>query len=222
MRKKTATALTVLAAAGSLVAIGATPASAATWTINPAGNDTGTSVGSVTLTDTTHSPPTVLTCTSSTANANVPSAGSGKPGTNIAKITSLAFSSCTGPLSITFTVASSGLPWFFDAGSYNSGTHVTTGVLHGVHAHLSGPLCSADVDGTSATANNGTVNGTYTNPVSPSKTGKLAITGTGTLKMYNVSGCFGLIANGHNASFVGTYNVNPSPTSNPGLVLTSP
>ena len=96
-------------------------------------------------------------------------------------------------------------PWHLNAKSFKNG--VTTGTITGIHATLTGPSCSAVVDGTGATANNGTVTATYTN-----STGKLATTGAGNLHVYNVSGCAGLINSGDITSFKGSYTVSPKQT----------
>jgi hypothetical protein len=48
--------------------------------------------------------------------------------------------------------------------------------------------CSATVDGTGASANNGTVTAKYSNG-----TGKLSTSGVGNLHIYNVHGCAGLV-----------------------------
>jgi hypothetical protein len=63
------------------------------------------------------------------------------------------------------------------------------------------------VDGTSATANNGSVTAKYGNA-----TGKLTTTGGGNLHAYNVNGCAGLIHTGDAASFKGAYAISPKQT----------
>ena len=93
-------------------------------------------------------------------------------------------------------------PWHLNAKTFSGG--VTHGTITGIHATLSGPSCSAVVDGTSATANNGMVNATYTN-----STGKLATTGTGNLHVYNVSGCAGLINTGDGRLVQGLLHGDP-------------
>jgi len=96
-------------------------------------------------------------------------------------------------------------PWHLNAVSFSSG--VTTGTITGIHATLTGPSCSAVVDGTGATANNGKVTVKYSN-----STGKLTTTGAGNLHIYNVSGCAGLIGNGDGSSFKGSYAISPKQT----------
>jgi hypothetical protein len=206
--KRAGSALVMSAALAGVLALSASsaiaathPAVAATWTVKPGGAITA-KAGKTTLTD--KSTGSVLTCTSSSGKGTAKK-GSGLSGTGIASITTLSFSNCTGPLSLTFTVHTTHFPWHLNAKSFSGG--VTTGTISGIHATLSGPSCSATVDGTSATANNGTVTAKYSNA-----TGKLSTTGAGNLHVYNVSGCAGLINTGDAASFVGSYAVSPKQT----------
>lgn len=190
-----ATAVAVGASVGVALAV------AITFTISPGGAITA-KAGKTTLTDTNTG--SVLTCATSSSKGTLKK-GSGVSGTNLGSITSLGFSNCTGPLSLTFTVKTTHFPWHLNAKSFASG--VTTGTISGIHATLSGPGCSATVDGTGATANNGTVTAKYSNG-----TGKLSTTGAGNLHVYNVSGCAGLINSGDITSFVGSYAVSPKQT----------
>jgi hypothetical protein len=189
-----ATAATIGATAGVALAV------AITFTITPGGAITA-KAGTTTLTDT--STGSVLTCTSSNSSGTLKS-GSGISGSNLGSITKLTFSNCTGPLSLTFTVTDKHFPWTLSGTSYNSGTGTTTGAISGIEAVLSGPSCSADVDGTSATTP-GKVKVTYKN-----STGKLTVLTTGgTLHVWNVSGCAGLINSGDATTFKGVYTVTP-------------
>jgi hypothetical protein len=174
---------------------------AATWTVKPGGTITA-KAGTTTLKDTKTG--STLTCSSSSGKGTAKK-GSGLSGTGIASITAMSFTNCTGPLSLTFTVKAAHFPWHLNAKSFKSG--VTTGTITGIHATLTGPSCSAVVDGTSATANNGMVTATYTN-----STGKLATTGAGNLHIYNVKRCAGLIGSGDGSSFKGSYTVSPKQT----------
>jgi hypothetical protein len=195
------------AAFAAAIALAASPASAAgTWTVAGGGSITGVSTNSV-LTDSGTG--TQLKCTSSHAGGTATN-GTGLSGTGIASITSVTWTSCSGPLGITFTVAAQGLPWAVNAVSYSAG--VTTGTLSGVKAHISGLGCTADFGGaTSGSA--ATLNVTYTN-----SSHTLSIKGTGNLHAYNVSGtCLGLINSGDAASYKADYVVTPST-----LQLTSP
>jgi hypothetical protein len=195
-------ALTGAAAALVLgVGTGAALAVTATWTVTPGGATTA-KAGTTTLTDTTTHQSVV--CTSSTTKATLKH-GSGLSGTGLGSITAVTFSNCTGS-GFTFTVTAGHLPWKLNATSFNSTTGVTTGTITGIHSTLSVPgLCSAVVDGTGATANNGKVKVTYTN-----STGKLKVLPTGgNLHVYNVVGCAGLINSGDASTFTGTYTVTP-------------
>ena len=190
-----ATAVAIGASAGVALAV------AITFTISPGGAITA-NAGKTTLTDTnTHS---VLTCASSSSKGTLKK-GSGIAGSNLGSITSLSFANCTGPLGLTFTVTNSAFPWTLSGTAFNAGTGVTTGFINGIKSHLSGPSCSADVAGATATAK-GKVKVTYTN-----STGKLKVLPTGgNLHVFNVSGCASLINSGDATQFVGTYTVTPS------------
>lgn len=202
--------------AGSALLMGATTAlvigvgvstavatNAITFTVSPGGSITA-KAGKTTLTD--KNTGSVLSCASSSGGGSLKS-GSGLSGTGIGSITSLSFSTCTGPLGLTFTVATSGFPYKLNATAFNATTGVTTGKITGIKATLTGPSCSASVAGTTATTP-GTVKATYTN-----STHKLKIlAGGGTLHVWNVSGCAGLINSGDATTFVGTYTITPAQT----------
>jgi hypothetical protein len=168
--------------------------------VTPAGNITA-SAGTTTLKDTNTG--SVLTCTSSSSSGSLNAEGD----PTLGSITALSFSNCTGPLGLTFTVTNSNFPWKLTASAFNSGTGVTTGKISGIKSHLSGPSCSADVAGTTATTP-GTVKVTYTNSSGVLKT---SLTG-GTLHVFNVVGCAGLINTGDATQFSGSYTVSPKQT----------
>lgn len=204
--KRTGSGLIAGAAAALLIGASAVPALAAarTWTIKPGGIATA-KAGKTFLKDTKTG--TVLTCTSSSAKIKLKK-GSHLSGTGIGSITAVSFSNCTGPLGIKFTVASSHLPWKLNAVSYTKSTGTTTGTITGIHSTLSGPGCSAAVDGTGASKDNGMVRVTYSN-----KTHKLTVLAVGgTLHIYGVSGCFGLINSGDPSSFTAVNAVSPKQT----------
>lgn len=121
-------------------------------------------------------------------------------GTDIGTIASTSFTSCTGPLGLTFTVKQSGT-WNLNITS-NSGA-VSTGFISSVKASLSGPLCSATVTGSA--------DASYSN-----STGVLTVklvSGSGhTLTVSGVSGCLGLINNGDTTTFNGAYTISPKQT----------
>jgi len=208
MFKRAGSALVMSAALAGALALSASSAIAAThtgvaatWTVKPGGAITA-KAGTTTLTD--KSTGTQLTCTSSSGKGTAKK-GSGLSGTGIASITALSFSNCTGPLGLQLTVKTTHFPWHLNAKTFASGK--TTGTITGIHATVTGPSCSATVDGTGASANNGMVTATYTN-----STGKLATTGAGNLHVYNVNGCAGLINSGDASSFKGSYTVSPKQT----------
>ncbi|HLX47711.1 MAG TPA: hypothetical protein VKS82_05225 [Streptosporangiaceae bacterium] len=179
-----------------------------TWTVQPGGSIKATA-SNPTLKDAVTG--TTLTCKTLTASGRA-KPGSGLSGTGIASITSVTFTTCTGPAGLTFNVTPGHLPWKLNAKSYDAATGVTKGTITGAHGALSGPGCSAVVDGTSATADNGTIGGTYTNSSHELRT----LTMGGNLHIYRVSGCFGLIRDGDAATLKGTASVTP------GQTITSP
>jgi hypothetical protein len=207
--KRAGSVLLTTAALAAGVGLAASPAFAgtgsavaATWTVKPGGAITA-KAGTTKLHDVNTNQN--LQCTSSSGKGSVKS-GSGLSGTGIGSITALTFSNCTGPLGLTFTVKTSAFPWHLNAVSFSSG--VTTGTITHIHATLTGPGCSATVDGTSATANNGMVKAKYSNG-----TGKLTtLTSGGNLHVYNVSGCAGLINSGDATTFSGSYAISPKQT----------
>jgi hypothetical protein len=196
-----ATALAVGASAGVALAL------AVTFSISPGGAITA-KAGKTTLTDTkTH---TVLTCASSSSSGTLKK-GHGISGTNLGSISKLSFSTCTGPLNLMFTVSNSNFPWTLSGTSFNAASGTTTGFITGIKSKLSGPGCSAKVAGTTASTP-GKVKVTYTN-----STHKLKVLASGgTLHVYSVSGCAGLIHSNDPTQFVGTYTVSP------GQTITSP
>lgn len=193
-----ATALTIGATAGVALAV------AITFSISPGGNISA-SAGKTTLKDVNTG--SVLTCTSSKSTGTLKS-GHGIGGANLGSIKTLTFSGCTGPLGLQFNVTNSHFPWTLSGASFNATTGVTTGHIAGIHSVLSGPSCSATVDGTGAAANNGKVKVTYTNSTHKLK----VLAGGGNLHVYNVNGCAGLINSGDATQFVGTYTVSPAQT----------
>ena len=193
----------VAAAAAVGVSAGVAMAVAITFTITPGGAITATA-GTTNLKDVNTG--SVLTCATSTSSGTLKK-GSGVPGTNLGSITALSFNNCTGPLGLTFTVSNSGFPWTLSGTAFNATTGTTTGFINGIKSHLSGPSCSADVAGATATAK-GKVKVTYKN-----STHKLTVLATGgNLHVFNVSGCAGLINTGDATQFTGTYTVTPNQT----------
>jgi hypothetical protein len=192
-----ATALAVGVSAGVALAV------AITFSISPGGNISA-SAGTTKLHDVTTNQ--TLQCTSSKATGTLKS-GHGISGTNLGSVKTLTFSGCTGPFGLTFTVTNSGFPWTLHGTAFNATTGVTTGNITGIKSHLAGTGCSADVAGTTATTP-GKEKVNYTNSTHKLK----ALAGGGTLHVFNVSGCGGLIANNDVVQFTGTYTVSPAQT----------
>jgi len=204
--KRIGSGLAAGTAAALLIGASALPAAAAapTWSVKPGGAATA-KAGKTVLKDTKTG--IVLTCTSSSAKITIKK-GHKLAGAGLAKITAISFTKCTGPVGLTFTVKSSALPWKLNAVSYNSKTGTTTGTITGIHSTLSGPGCSATVDGTGAKKDNGSVDVTYVN-----KTHKLTVLAKGdNLHIYQVSGCFQLINDGDASSFTAVDAVSPAQT----------
>ena len=202
MGKRIATAL--LSAGAVALTIGlsapaALAAAAATWTVSPGGAITG-KAGTTTLTDTTSS--ISLSCTSSKLAGSLKS-GKGLPGKGLGTVTSVAFNKCT-VLSVTISLSSGKVAWKLNASSYNARTGTTSGTISGMHLAVKSSVCSAVVDGTSATAHNGMVNISYSN-----KTHVLKILPKGNLHVYKVSGCGGAISNGDAGTVTSSYKVSP-------------
>jgi hypothetical protein len=205
MRKHLTAVLIGSGAAALALGIGtaAMATTATTFTVKPGGAVTGTA-GKTVLKDTKTG--TVLTCVSSATKATLKK-GSGVSGTALGKITSVTFSTCTGPGGLKFTAttsASTSNPWNLNAASFSNG--VTKGTITKVTASLSGNGCTATVAGTSATTT-GKTNGSYSN-----STHVLTASG-GNLHVWNVSaGCLGLINTGDGTTFTGKYKISPAQT----------
>ena len=204
--------------AATVVAIGAAQAMAApTYTVKigttatGSGTYTAASTTSLVLTDTTKNQ--TVTCASGTAAGAVPHLGAA---TNpLATITSTTWgtsaSPCKGPAGLSFTVTQAGT-WSLNGTVATTTGGVTAGQLTGVSATIAAPGCSFKVTGT--------VNGSFTN-----SSQVLAIAATGsTLTTSAVSGCFGLVANGDAAKFVGSYKVSAKTSGGTAgaLTITSP
>jgi hypothetical protein len=210
MRKRLGVTLlagSAIAATISLGTVASLAATAATWTVSPGGAVSGTA-SKITLTDT--SAGTTMTCATSNMSLALKS-GSGLPGTGIGSLTALSFSNCTGPLGVTFAVTADKLPWRGNALSYTSSSGVTHGSVIGIRATASNSSCRATVAGASATTA-GKMKATFTN-----STGKMKVLSTGgTLHIWNVQGCLGLVHDGDAATFAGAYTITPK------QVITSP
>jgi hypothetical protein len=192
----------------SLSATAVLATSATTWTVRPGGPVTGVGTGKGSFRDI--STGTTLSCTSSNTSATVKS-GSGLSGTGIAAITAVTYSNCTGPLGLTFAVQTSASETNAaeqNAKSFNAATGVATETITHISGTISGPSCSATVNGTTSAGNNGMVTGHYSN-----STGVLTISSSGgNLHIFNVSGCAGLINSGDSAAITTSYKITPHQT----------
>jgi hypothetical protein len=123
-------------------------------------------------------------------------------------------------LKVTF----SGLPWqvravHYDGASPGTTSGILTGMTGTITKHLSGPSCSAVIDGTAPGAGNGRVHFTYTN------NGTFTITGAGNLHFYHVSGCNGHIHNGDSMTYTGSLGLRANNGHGGGSginIITSP
>jgi hypothetical protein len=179
--------LTTIAAATALAATlgsaSSRAATATTWTVKPGGSFSGHSTFLVIFDPKTKGG---FACSSSSLAGTLKS-GSGLAGSGLGSVASFSASTCQEPAANSFTF--SGLPYVLSASSYAAGT--TKGKIAGIHAKGLGPGCVFVVDGTSATADNGSAAFSYSNA-----TGKLMLTAGGNLHFYQVSGCFGLFKSG--------------------------
>jgi hypothetical protein len=203
--KRPASIVLTIAAVAAAVGMVAPAASAAprTWTITK-GGAVKAATKSFTIDDLTAK--ATLPCKASTAKAKLKS-GKHLSGVGAGTITATSASGCS-VFGFTINIKAGHLPWHLNLVSYNAAKGVTTGTLTGIHINFSVPKigCSAVVDGTKATANNGLVQVTYTN-----KTAQLAILKAGTkLHLFGVTkGCLGVVKNGDLIAILATYSVTP-------------
>jgi hypothetical protein len=101
-----------------------------------------------------------------------------------------------------------GQPWHLNLTSYGSGTGVSRGTISHLKFVLTGPSCSATINGTSGTTADGVVAVGYAN-----RTGKLTVHAAGgNLHWYHLSGCAGLVGDGDPATLSAAYTVSPRQT----------
>jgi hypothetical protein len=113
------------------------------------------------------------------------------------------------------TLSTAGTPWGINALSYDSAGQVTSGRLRHLHLALSGPHCSAVLDGSSATADDGTAPFEYNN--GPANTLQTAYgPGSGNLHAYRVTGCRGMLHSGDVVRVFFGYDLSRE------LIVTSP
>jgi hypothetical protein len=204
MRKPVGALLTVMSAA-AVIGLGAGTSLAATaattWTVSPGGAISG-KAGVTTLKDTTSG--LTVSCKTSTLTGTLKK-GTKLPGTKLGTVTGVAFNTCTVD-GQTLSLSSGAVTWGFNAKSEKSG--VVSATITGIHISESSSICSFVVDGTSGTADNGSLKVTYTN-----STHKLKILPTGgTLHLWDISGCLGLVADGDAASISATQTITPAQT----------
>lgn len=207
MRKRISRILATGGAAALAAGLAVLPASAAvlltSWTVSPGGSITLTGA-TATFTDAT----TLweLHCHSSSAKGSLEK-GSDHPGTGLGSVTTLTFSTCTGPGKAAYTITAT-LPWSLNATAYNSTKGVTTMLIKAVHATFSATGCSGTLDGTSATSRDGVLEAHYTN-----STGTLRVAPPGAaLKLYGVTGCTGLFKAGDSFTLTTHFTVSPVQT----------
>lgn len=220
MASRLVRAVLVGGGAAAALILGMSSASAAgTWSVS-VGSATGTvAFQGATVGDHTPTNPDILfndvttglslSCDSGTADGST-TVGTGLSGTDIAQISgpSTTWNNCVGPLGIELDPSGNGT-WNLQADSYDSATGVTTGRITDVSAHVQSPdqtSCVFDVTGS--------VNATFTN-----SNQQLAINPDATLNISNVTGCFGLINEGDQASFQAIYGVSSSAGN---VTITSP
>ena len=203
-------ARTLIAACAAVLAAtlgAATALAATTWTIKPGGVIKATS-GTATFRDVKTG--STITCTSLTVDGTLKS-GSGLSGTDAGSVSSVAFSECTNPLGpgfvlrigLVFVLQATRLPWHVNLSSYGNG--VVTGTIGHMRIKAINPGCAVVLDGTSATASNGSVKFSYAD-----SDGKLTVLRAGgTLHVYNVMGCAGLFNNGDPVTLSATLTVSP-------------
>ena len=199
----------LLAAGTAVLAIAlSTPSSAVTvtgWSVTPGGSFTGKQSGKVTITDTVtrHS----IVCATAAAAGRLRS-GTGLPGTGIGTLRSLSLTDCATGRGLAFTVQAGALPWSLSADKYILAKTTTYGTLAKVHLTLTATGCSATIDGTGATSDNGSVVIHIHN-----KPSKLKLEAAdGTLHVYVGSGCTGVFRNGDAVTLSSAYLISPAQT----------
>jgi hypothetical protein len=196
-------ALAGLAAAALTMGPGALSSAAATatmWTVRPGGTITakaGTTKVMDTITD------SLLNCDHSRMSGTL-KGGTGLPGTGIGSVTAAAYD-CAILIEPPFRLTPHGLPWHLNLASYDAGTGTSRGTISRLELTLTGPSCSAMINGTGGSAADGVVAISYA-----SKTGKLKLSPAGgNLHWYHVSGCAGLVGDGDPATLSAAYTLSP-------------
>lgn len=206
MRTRLGSFLVVAGTATAAIVLSAASSSAVTvtgWSVTPGGSFTGKQSGKVTITDSVTKKSIV--CATAAAAGQFKS-GTGLPGAGIGTLGSLSLTGCATGSGRAFTVTAGALPWSLNADKYIPAKKTTYGTLTGMHLTLAATGCSATVDGTGATSDNGSVVIHIHNR--PSKL-KLEAAG-GTLHVYVGSGCTGVFRNGDAVSVSTAYLISPA------------
>jgi hypothetical protein len=198
-------ALIASAATASVISMAAAPGlatTATTWTVKPGGGVFATS-GTATLTDVTALQ--TVQCSFSTAKGSF-TKGTGLSGTGIGNFLSISFTACAlRGVPVTLDIAGD-MP--VNALKYSPVKKIVNMTVTHMHGGISINLCSAAIDGTSGTANNGMVKARY---MDTGATMKVLTTG-GNLHLYNVVNCQGLLNSNDVVDFTATYKVRPAQT----------
>jgi hypothetical protein len=112
------------------------------------------------------------------------------------------------------TLSAAGTPWGINAFNYDSAGQVTSGRLTHMHLALSGPHCSAVLDGSSATADDGTLPFAYNNELP--NTLQTGNNFRGGLHAYQMTGCRQMLHSGDAVRLFFGYDLNRA------LTVTSP
>ncbi len=187
-------------AAALAACLGVTAALAATtWTVKPGGSFAAMS-GTATFKDTATG--SIFTCASLKVTGTLKS-GSGLPGSGAGSISAAGFTNCTSPLNLRFSLKATALPWHVNLAADNKGA--VSGTISHIRIQATNPGCDFVLDGTAATARDGSLKFRYAN-----STGRLTVLRTGgNLNVYNVTGCAGLVNDGDPLALSATFTLSP-------------
>ncbi|MEW2356445.1 hypothetical protein [Spirillospora sp. NPDC029432] len=209
MRKSIRKGLVASAVVAAGIGLTATPAMAdATWSVTGANaNGSATATSGNTELKVLRSG-AVLRCVTSTATATINNV-TGHSGLGIGKISNTAWTTCSGPLGLTFTVTHQGV-WDLNAVATTADPAVNTGSITNIKADIAGSGCTATFEGG--------VPGHYDNnlavltldPTDPNPHNVQ-------LKATAANNCLGLIQANDVVEFKGDFDVDPL-----SIALTSP
>jgi hypothetical protein len=202
----TALAALPFGSAGTALA-GQTPA-AKTWTVKPGGTFSGKSTGALKITDTTLGGS--VSCKPAAIGGTLKTGSGLQAGIGTVTSSTVNWSNCTFGAGLNaFTRTDAALNWSLTAVGYNATTGMTSGTLGHIHVAASSGGCSFVLDGTGASADNGTLKITYKNGTHLLK----ILPNTGNLHLYNPSsGCGGILHNNDAISMTVTYALTPAQT----------